>query len=343
MLVLLAGCAGGGAAGFNSSQPGINVALAALRGGSPQVALQVTQGILAREPRNDTALVVQGDAQTMLGQLPEATASFTEALKIDPSSVGAHVGMGRVRLASDPAAAEALFLEALQRDPRNTTALNDMGIARDLQGRHADAQELYRRALGINPELNAAQVNLALSLAMSGQSGQAERLLRPLASDPGASRKLRHDMAAVLAMGGNDAEAQRILGVDLSPAEVRQALDAYAAARTHGPPVPLLAGTPSSGATATPVALTPSAAAGSGVQVQFAAVANEDAAQAEWRRLQEQMPALLASRRPIFVKVESGGRSFWRVRAGGFATLQEAESFCQRVRGAGGPCTLGGS
>ena len=49
-------------------------------------------------------------------------------------------------------------------------ALNDLGIARDLQGRHTDAQMAYRQALGISPEMSAAQVNLALSLAMGGQS-----------------------------------------------------------------------------------------------------------------------------------------------------------------------------
>ena len=49
-------------------------------------------------------------------------------------------------------------------------ALNDLGIARDLQGRHTDAQTAYRSALGVDPDMRAAQVNLALSLAMSGQS-----------------------------------------------------------------------------------------------------------------------------------------------------------------------------
>ena len=78
-----------------------------------------------------------------------------------------------------------LFLQALTHDPRNTTALNDLGVARDLMGDHTGAQEAYRQALGIDPEDSAAQVNLALSMAMSGDAADAVRMLRPMASNPG--------------------------------------------------------------------------------------------------------------------------------------------------------------
>jgi Tfp pilus assembly protein PilF len=207
------------------------VAQAALRGGSPQIALQIAGSILAREPNNDAVLIIQGEALTQLGRLDEAAASFSVVLQHDAASVGGHIGLGRVRLASDPASAEGLFLEALQREPHNAVALNNLGIARDLQGRHADAQTAYRSAMAANPDMTAAQVNLALSLAMGGRSSDAVQLLRPLASDPGASRQVRHDMAAVLTMGGNRAEAETILSKDLPPQEVRQALDGYAAGR----------------------------------------------------------------------------------------------------------------
>ena len=240
LLLLLAACSGG--TSLSNNQPGLDVADAALRGGSPQVALQIAAGVLARSPNDVRALVMQGDALTTLGQYEPAADSYTRALKADHGSVGAQIGLGRLRLARDPAAAEALFDQAVAEDPRNTTALNDLGVARDLQGRHADAQQAYAKALGIDPEMHAAQVNLALSLAMTGNAGRAEQLLRPLASSPDASRKLRHDLAAVLAMSGKQAEAERILSADLSPTEVRQALEAYAAARSGSAPAPLLTG-----------------------------------------------------------------------------------------------------
>ena len=335
LLLLLTAC-GGGRPRLGGGQPGLDVALAALRGGSAQVALQVTNGLLAHDPNDEPALIVQGDALTTLGQLDDAAASYSKVLARDPGSVGAHIGLGRIRLGTDPAQAEALFLEALQRDPRNTTALNDLGIARDLQDRHAAAQQAYSKALGIDPELHAAQVNLALSLAMSGDAGRAVRLLRPLAGQPDASRKLHHDLAAVLMMAGDRAAAARILSADLSPAEVQQALAAYASARTGAAPTPLVAGT-ASGGPETP-ATAPGSASVTRVDVQLAATPTEDAARAEWRRLLKRMPALLAGKQPIFIKVAHGDSTFWRLRVGGFAGLPQAAAFCQKLHAAGAAC-----
>jgi Flp pilus assembly protein TadD len=229
-LLLLGACSSEGGLSLGGT-PGINVAEAALRGGSPQIALQVADSILAKDRGNVTALCVQGDALTVLGRYDDAAESYQRALSRDSSASRALIGLGRLRLATDPAAAEDLFLQVLQRDPRNTTALNDLGIARDLQRRHNDAQRAYAQALGIDPNLTAAQVNMALSLAMSGRGAEAVKLIRPLAETPDASRKLRHDYAAVLALSGNRTEAERILKADMTPAEVAQAMTEFERAR----------------------------------------------------------------------------------------------------------------
>ena len=304
-------------------RPGINVAEAALSGGSPQVALQVANGILERSPDDAEALTVRGDAQTSMGQLDEAAASYERALRRDASSRRALTGLGRVKLASDPAAAEPLFLRVLQSAPRDTTALNNLGIARDLQGNRLGAQDAYRKALGINPELTAAQVNLALSLALSGQSDTALRIIEPRATEPGASRKMRHDYAAILAMSGNRKEAERILSVDLTPAEVRQALDAFTGATAPG------GGESVSSATS-----------GLGVQVQISASASEDTAHADWRRLQERLPSLMGGRRPLVSKLERGGQTIWRLRTGGFSSIADARAFCAKLRAAETGCAV---
>lgn len=323
-LLLLGGCARGG--GLGSNQPGLTVADAALRSGSPQVALQVAAGVLAGQPDNPKALEIQGEAQTMLGRLDEAADSFSHALKRDGSSVRAIVGLGRLKLATDPSAAETLFLQALQRDPRDTTALNDLGIARDLQGRHTDGQTAYRQALAITPELTAAQVNLALSLAMTGQGDNALRIMRPLAITPGASRKLRHDYAAVLAMAGDRAEAERILSADLSPDEVQQAMTAYGGGARPAVAATMLTDPVS------PV----------GVQVQLAAAPSESAAQAEWRRLQERLPEAMSGYQPLISRMERDGQVFWRLRTAGFSDATEARAFCGRIRAANSGCMVVG-
>jgi Flp pilus assembly protein TadD len=222
------------------------VADTALKGGSPEIALQIANNVLAQNPGNGSALATKGEALTALGHPEEAAIAFSQVPPKDPASVSAQIGLGRIKLASDPVAAEAAFLGALSQDPRNGVALNDLGIARDLQGRRTDAQTAYRSALGVDPDMRAAQVNLALSLAMSGQSRDAVQLLRPLASKPDASPQVRHDMAAVLAMSGSKAEAEQILSKDLPPEQVQQAMDAFdsAAASRSNAAAGLLATTP---------------------------------------------------------------------------------------------------
>jgi Flp pilus assembly protein TadD len=224
---ILAACSGQGQSRVGNGQPGLNVASAALAGGSPDIALNVADGILARDPTNMPALLTQGDAFNALGRSQEAEASYTKALFSDRGSAEAQIGLARLDLKSDPAKAQALFLSVLQHDPSNKIALNDLGIAYDLQGEHSRAQDAYRRALGADSTMRAAEVNLALSMALSGQPAEAVRLLKPLASDPAAPRRLRQDLAVALTMAGDKQEAAKILSADMTPEQTERALLAY--------------------------------------------------------------------------------------------------------------------
>ncbi len=227
LVLALTACAGRDISLTGNGPPGLDIARAALAGGSPGIALNVTNGILAKDPGNASALVSQGDAFSALGRSDDAQASYAKALAGDPQSVDAQIGLGRLRLNSDPTQAQLLFLKVLQREPRNTVALNDLGVTYDLQGKHAAAQNFYREALGSDPTMRAAEVNLALSMAMSEQAPAAVELLKPLASAPDASRRLRDDYAVALTVAGDKPAAARILGADLTPAQVDRALQAY--------------------------------------------------------------------------------------------------------------------
>jgi Flp pilus assembly protein TadD len=229
LVLSVAACGQPGRRDLTDAAPGLDVARAALEGGSPAVALSVTEGLLEKDPKDAAALVYRGDALAGLGRNADAEGSYRAALAIDAASVGAQMGLGRLRLRIAPAEAQALFLDVLRRDPRNKAALNDLGIACDLQGDHAAAQEAYRKALGADPSMRAAEVNLAMSMALTGRAPEAIKILRPVANEPGATTRVRHDLAAALALAGDKDGASRILSNDMSAEEVRKVLVAHEA------------------------------------------------------------------------------------------------------------------
>lgn len=229
-MAMLAACSSQEAPRLSNATPGINIAHAALASGSSEIALNVSNGILAKEPRDVPALITQGDALTALGRLEEAEASYGKAVSLDSGSIGGQIGLGRLRLRTDPAQAQTLFLRVLQREPRNKIALNNLGIAYDLQGDHAAAQAVYRRLLGADPTLRAAEVNLALSMALSGRAPEAVQMLRPLAGRFDATPRIRHDLAVALTMAGQRDEAAQVMAKDMTSDQVEQALRGFDAA-----------------------------------------------------------------------------------------------------------------
>ena len=230
LLLLLAGCAHPQTAAWRGKQADLKVADVAMESGAPAMALSVAQGILAKDPANAPALVREGNALYSLNRTTEAADAYQRALAIEPRNPQALVGLARVRLADDPASAERLLRKAVEDDPRNAAAQNDLGIARDLQGHHREAQDAYRRALAANPALTAAQVNLGLSLALGGDAPRGVAMLRPLVAE-GASPRVRQDLAAALVLNGQTDQAERLLGADLTQPEVAEAVMGYSALR----------------------------------------------------------------------------------------------------------------
>lgn len=236
-VLALTGC-GGGMAPPPRATLGLGLADSALAGGAPKLALSVARAVLAREPRNVSALVHQGDAYHQLGDDARASASYREALTLSPRDVGALLGLGRVALTSEPAEASARFTEVIALQPGNEVALTDRGVAADLSGLHTEAQADYRRAIDIaragltdedNARLATAQVDYAVSLAISGHPGEAVRILQPIAGASDASPRVRQDFAMALTLDGQGSEAAHVLVDEMSPEEARRAMAGYTA------------------------------------------------------------------------------------------------------------------
>jgi hypothetical protein len=75
-------------------------------------------------------------------------------------------------------------------------------------------------------------------------------------------------------------------------------------------------------------------------EVQLAAMVTEQAAMAEWDRLAKRMPTLLAARRPAILKASRDGKTFFRLRTGGFVDVAQASAFCTAVRTKGAECSV---
>jgi Flp pilus assembly protein TadD len=341
LLLAVSGCSGGRSPA-DEAKKAADLTEAALNAGTPEVALHLTDAMLEKNPGDADALSQRGEALTQLGRLDEARATLRKAVASQPRNVRALLALGRVLLPVNPAEAEVDFESALKQDGRNAAAMNNLGIARDLQGHHADAEAAYRSAISIQPDMTAAQVNLALCLAIRGRGGDAIRLMQPLADAPDATLKIKEDYAAVLALSGERQEAERILSANMSASEVASALDVLTLARAA--PLPDTHVAAPITAAPQPLALAPAARETDTTEhqavVQLGALNSEEAAHDKWQQLSKRYPDLLNGRQPVFSRTERNGQAFWRVRTSGFQDVAQAQGFCDRMRTAGGGCTV---
>lgn len=74
----------------------------------------------------------------------------------------------------------------------------------------------------------------------------------------------------------------------------------------------------------------PTIAAGSAL-VQFGAYDSEAVAEQEWTRISTKLASFLGNQTRVIQKAESGGRTFYRLRAAGFSDIAEARRFCSAV------------
>jgi Flp pilus assembly protein TadD len=338
LTLLLAAC--GGQYSQNARKEDDAIAQAALNAGTPGAALQLADATLKKHPSDEDALIHRGLAMTELGRLDEARQTLRQAVTLQPRNEQALLALGRVQLPVDPAGAETNFQAALKQDSVNAAALNDLGIARDLQGHHVDAEAAYRAAITAQPNMTAAQVNLALCLAIRGQGGDAIRLVQPLADAPEATLKVKQDYAAVLAMAGKRDEAEHILSAIMPTDEVGRTLDALTLART-GPASVSETKVSETQAPAPVIGSSDTPSVSDHVPtVQLGALDSETAARDKWQQLSQRFPNLLNGKQPVFSQTERDGHTFWRVRTAGFSDVAQAHSFCDRLHTAGDGCAV---
>jgi|GEM_PF-6942176 len=101
-----------------------------------------------------SALNVRGIRQTDSGRFPEAIASFTEALGIEPGMTGVLFNRAEAkRLSGDVAGARADILEALRLSPGDAEFIHALGLLAYEEDDFATAANLYRQALEARTDL----------------------------------------------------------------------------------------------------------------------------------------------------------------------------------------------
>ena len=175
--------------------------------------------LIARDPRNFTALVAAGRAALGTGDTQAAVGFFGRAEEVSPRSWQPQAGLGAAAVAmGDPRSALTYFARAQQYGATQMQIALDRGLAFDLMGEQASAQSDYRAAL-IGAEANEARRRLALSLAISRDIKGAAATIEPLLlrRDPESVRI----NAFVLALAGDRDGARRTIDAAMPGAGLR--------------------------------------------------------------------------------------------------------------------------
>ena len=92
---------------------------------------------------------------------------------------------------------------------------------------------------------------------------------------------------------------------------------------------------------AAPAAVKPAAPSSGGFVVQVSSQRSEAAALAAYKNLQRKFPSVMGDRAPDVAKADLGAKGvYYRARVGPMATRDEAVSFCEQLRAAGGDCIV---
>ena len=134
-----------------------------------------------------------------------------------------------------PELAEKQADALLQADSRDHRGLNTLGVALDMQGRHAEAQARYREGIEIAPDYVPLRSNLGLSLAISGDAPAAIAQLTPLATARGSDVRVRQNLAFSYAMTGNLENALQVSRADLSEQDSQRQLSYFMRLRALPP------------------------------------------------------------------------------------------------------------
>lgn len=234
----LAGCQSSGVLGLGGSegpskaamveeerQRSMRLAAAAQSAGQYEVALGIYSNLLRDNPAAGDIRSALGKIYFAQGAYDKSLSAFDQALNgvmpTEAERAAAHVGRGRARLATgDAISAERDFAAALTVTEADALAINGLGVAADMQGRHGVAQTRYREALAVDPGNERVRSNLGLSLALAARFDDAIAQLAPLAASSETAQKARYNLALTFGLMGRPSDARELVAAAMAPAAI---------------------------------------------------------------------------------------------------------------------------
>jgi Flp pilus assembly protein TadD len=164
-------------------------------------------------------------AALQAGKHAEALTFAEKAVELAPRDLGYRMVLGDLYLKNGRfVSAEQAFNDVLVLNPGNARASMSIALARIAQGNNASAIHMLDSLAGI-----ATVTDLGLAYALAGQPQRAVAMLEPAAREPGADGRLRQNLALAYALSGDWPKARMVAAQDVSPAELNQRLQQWAA------------------------------------------------------------------------------------------------------------------
>ena len=182
----------------------------------------------ARTQRSDDGAVkfyAKAQAAVQAGQVSEALGFAERAVELAPRDSGYRMLLADLYLKNGRfTSAGTAFGDVLTLDPGNKRAAFNRALALIAQGNTGEATlELDELATTAAPD------DVGLAFALAGQPKRAIEMLEPAARAPGATARVRQNLALAYAIAGDWQKARIVAAQDLSPADLAERLQQWAA------------------------------------------------------------------------------------------------------------------
>ncbi len=236
LALLLAACDPPDITHGDDFQASLREADAARVAGNIDTAIPLYDRALRADPQSSEAKLGLGQALLTIGAAEEAAAQFRDVLARHGNNSAARRGLASALITmGQPTLAEQQIDEALRANANDYRALNLLGVLLDMQGRHAEAQANYRRGLDLMPDDPGLRSNYGLSLAITGQAQAAIAQLAPVASSRKATVRMRQNLAFAYAMAGDLSNSLELCRRDMDEIYAQRQLAYYAQLRSLSP------------------------------------------------------------------------------------------------------------